>query len=150
MAGLSSILSTAQISKQINAPPLHRSGNSIKRNQFSPLSLKLPSSALPRSVDVMPRPSLKRQKTSSTSIPEERQFFKGQNFYFLPNDKHSGARKMRIEKFEEYGGTWIENWDSSVQIAVLEDHLKYGDLTKYLKLENISVSIVLLLQRIWT
>ena len=51
-----------------------------KAKSFIPPTLKSSSSAPPRTKDTMPRPTLKKQKTSGLSlIPEQLQFFKGHN-----------------------------------------------------------------------
>jgi hypothetical protein len=47
---------------------------------------------------------------------------------------------MLIEKFEEHGGTWVQQWNPSVQFAVIESDLTYQDLLKFLKLDRIPVS----------
>jgi DNA polymerase IV len=56
---------------------------------------------------------------------------------FFPNDKKSGARRLRIEKFEQYGGNWIKYWNESATHIILEDNLTYNDLLKFGKFENI-------------
>lgn len=119
-------------------PDIKDSASRNKANYFSPPALKSASSAPPKATNIMSRPALKRQKTSS-SIPEADQFFKGKKFYFLPNNRF-GVRGRRIEKFEDYGGTWVENWSDDIHLVVLESNLKYGDLTKYLKTEKLPVS----------
>ena len=59
---------------------------------------------------------------------------------FFPNDKKNSARRMLIEKFEQFGGTWIQQWHPSIHIVVVENHLTYQDLLKYTKIDNIPVS----------
>jgi hypothetical protein len=112
-------------------------------NRSKPPALKTSSSAPPRSKDIMPRGTRKRQKiTKSKLVPEELQFFKGKLFYFFPNDKINAARRMRIEKFEQYGGTWVQHWGTAVQVVIMENQLKHEDLLKYLKITQIPVSRV--------
>jgi hypothetical protein len=58
---------------------------------------------------------------------------------FFPNSDTNKARKMRIEKAEEYGATWVRDWTPGITHIIMDDNMTYQDLTKYLKLEEVSV-----------
>jgi hypothetical protein len=51
---------------------------------------------------------------------------------------------MLIEKFEQHGGTWVQQWNPAVQFAVIENDLTYQDLLKYVKLDKVPVSLLVI------
>ncbi|KAL8997995.1 MAG: hypothetical protein Q9169_002835 [Polycauliona sp. 2 TL-2023] len=84
----------------------------------------------------------KRKRARSPEVlPEAQQIFRGQRFYFLPNDDVAPARKLRIAKVLERGGMWIKNWSDSITHIVVDKNLTYGDLLKYLKRTSIPADI---------
>jgi DNA polymerase IV len=46
---------------------------------------------------------------------------------------------MRIEKANQYGATWVKDWSPGITHVIMDDHLKYQDLIKFLKLEELPV-----------
>jgi DNA polymerase IV len=61
---------------------------------------------------------------------------------FFPNDKKNTARRMRIDKFEQFGGNWVQQWNPSVKIIILDNDLTFANLIKFAKIDKIPVSLI--------
>ncbi|KAL8938253.1 MAG: hypothetical protein Q9216_003993 [Gyalolechia sp. 2 TL-2023] len=55
---------------------------------------------------------------------------------FIPNDDIAPARKLRIRKALERGATWIKQWDDSLTHVIVDKHLTYNDILKFLKIPS--------------
>ncbi|KAL8957467.1 MAG: hypothetical protein Q9183_006051, partial [Haloplaca sp. 2 TL-2023] len=76
----------------------------------------------------------KRKRGQSPNLlPESEQIFKGLRFYFLPNDDVTPSRKLRIKRALERGALWVKQWNDGVTHIIVENHLTFDDLLKYLK-----------------
>jgi DNA polymerase lambda/DNA polymerase IV len=70
----------------------------------------------------------KRKRQSSTkSVPESAQVFRGLSFYYIPNNDIAPARKLRIAKAQEYGARWVRNLGDASHVIV-DKHLEYKDI----------------------
>lgn len=85
----------------------------------------------------------KIRKTSSFSIPESRQIFKGLVFFFIPNDDISPARRMRIQRSVEFGARRATEWCNEITHVIVDRGLAFQDVVKYLKLDSLPVTLVL-------
>ncbi|KAL8839079.1 MAG: hypothetical protein Q9170_001861 [Blastenia crenularia] len=82
----------------------------------------------------------KRKRGKSEEVlPEAQQIFKGLRFYFIPNDDVSPARKLRIKKAVERGATWIKEWQEGITHVIVDRHLSYNDILKFLQLSSMPV-----------
>lgn len=76
-------------------------------------------------------------------VPEPQQVFRGLTFYFFPNNDIDRARRMRIEKAQEYGATWTKEWSGEVTHVIVECDLRYADLLKFLSISHVPPEKVL-------
>jgi DNA polymerase IV len=51
----------------------------------------------------------------------------------VPNDEIQQARKLRMTKARQYGGTLVKSWTSDIDLIDLESHITYEQLLKWLK-----------------
>ncbi|KAL9620358.1 MAG: hypothetical protein Q9204_008215, partial [Flavoplaca sp. TL-2023a] len=125
----------------------------------SPLVAKPPDEEIP--TEMAPTARGKRKRGRSLEVlPEAQQIFRGSKFCkftfssspsilisplqdFLPNDDVAPARKLRIHKVLERGGTWVKNWSDGITHIIVDKNLTYNDLLKYLKISSIPVGIAL-------
>ncbi|KAI9730505.1 MAG: hypothetical protein M1834_005746 [Cirrosporium novae-zelandiae] len=84
----------------------------------------------------------KRDKTCPQR-PGSEQIFKYLNFYFIPNDDFSPARRMRINKAQEYGASWVRSWNGRITHVIVDRDLSYKDVISFLKIESLPASIIL-------
>ncbi|KAH6650229.1 hypothetical protein F5144DRAFT_636791 [Chaetomium tenue] len=74
----------------------------------------------------------KRKRQSSTkSIPEAAQMFRGLSFYYIPNNDIAPARKLRIGKAQEYGARWVRNLEDASH-TIVDKYLEYKDIKSVL------------------
>ncbi|KAH6847439.1 hypothetical protein B0I37DRAFT_375074 [Chaetomium sp. MPI-CAGE-AT-0009] len=74
----------------------------------------------------------KRKRQSSTkSISEAAQIFRGLSFYYIPNNDIAPARKLRIGKAQEYGARWVRNL-AEASHTIVDKHLEYKDIESVL------------------
>ncbi|KAL8888043.1 MAG: hypothetical protein Q9215_004459 [Flavoplaca cf. flavocitrina] len=121
----------------------------------SPLVAKLPGEEIPTKMAPTARGKRKRGRSLEV-LPEAQQIFRGSKFCkytfssspsilisppqdFLPNDDVAPARKLRINKVLERGGTWVKNWSDGITHIIVDKNLTYNDLLKYLKISSIPV-----------
>lgn len=101
----------------------------------------------------------KRGAASVKIIPEAQQIFKGLSFcrsrcpcvygnvaefsnhaVFIPNNDISPARRLRIQRCQEYGATWTQQWGLHISHVIVEKDLDFQDVLKFLKLDIFPVS----------
>lgn len=70
-------------------------------------------------------------------VPEADRVFKGLQFYFFPNNIINGARRIRIEKAQQYGATWHPTWNEEVTHIILDKSMTMTELFKYLKRDSL-------------
>lgn len=75
-------------------------------------------------------------------VPEADQVFKDLQFYFFPNNIINGARKLRIEKAQQYGATWHPTWNPQVTHIILDKSIDLAMLYKYLKVESLPPGMI--------
>lgn len=74
----------------------------------------------------------KRKRQSSTkSIPEAAQVFRGLSFYYIPNNDIAPARKLRIGKAQDYGARWVRNLEDASH-TIVDKYLEYKDIKSVL------------------
>lgn len=83
----------------------------------------------------------KRRTESSRVIPESRQIFKGLTFFFIPNNGTAPARKLRIQRSQEYGAIWAQTWSASVTHVIVDKGLNFEEICKVLSSEQLAVSV---------
>lgn len=88
----------------------------------------------------------KRGEVEIVQVPEAQQIFKGMVFYFFPNTDTNPARKMRITKAREFGAAWEKVYKEAVTHVVVDKTMDYGLLLKYLNLESLPPSTVVVLE----
>ena len=121
----------------------------------SPVRANLPGDVIPMKMASAARGKRKRGRSLEV-LPEAQQIFRGSKFCkytfssslpilispsqdFLPNDDVAPARKLRIKKVLERGGTWVKNWSDGITHIIVDKNLTYNDLLKYLKISSIPV-----------
>ncbi|KAN0067709.1 hypothetical protein V8E54_014274 [Elaphomyces granulatus] len=120
-----------------------------KRKRGAASDKIIDDSALNLGIAEKPRPSGRKRKKdpwSAKIIPEAQQIFKGLWFFFLPNNDISPARRLRIQRCQEYGAIWTQQWGMHVSHVIVEKDLGFQDVLKYLKLEIFPRSIALVNQ----
>lgn len=87
----------------------------------------------------------KRKEVVLKMAPEERQVFKGLNFFYIPPDNINPARKLRITKALEHGATWVKEWNRGKGFShvIVDSNLTYADILKWLKLEKLPSELIL-------
>ncbi|KAL8737305.1 MAG: hypothetical protein Q9181_001796 [Wetmoreana brouardii] len=91
----------------------------------------------------MPLTKGKRKRGQSLEVlPESQQIFKELKFYFIPNNDVAPARKLRIRKALERGAAWIKQWENGITHIIVDRHLNYGEILKFLKISSIPPSII--------
>jgi DNA polymerase IV len=60
---------------------------------------------------------------------------------FFPNNDDNQARRMRIAKAMQYGATWVKDWHDGVTHVIMDNGLKYEELTKHLGVESLPVNL---------
>ncbi|KAL8877643.1 MAG: hypothetical protein Q9198_004375 [Flavoplaca austrocitrina] len=125
----------------------------------SPVRANLLGKAIPMKMASTARGKRKRGRSLEV-LPKAQQIFRGSKFCkftfssspsilirplqdFLPNDDVAPARKLRINKVLERGGTWVKNWSDGITHIIVDKNLTYNDLLKYLKISSIPVGIAL-------
>lgn len=83
----------------------------------------------------------KRRTQSVQIIPESDQIFKDLTFFFVPNNDISPARRLRIQRSQEYGASWAQTWSSDVTHVIVDKGLDYKEVLKVLTPEQLSVSV---------
>ena len=91
------------------------------------------------------RASAKRKREPELQMqPEEKRVFKNSSFFFYPNDEAQPARKFRIWRFREYGGTWIQEWKpEAITHVILDGGLTFQHLRDGLMLDAIPEHLVI-------
>ena len=84
-----------------------------------------------------------RKTSSSSSVPESRQIFKGFVFFFTPNDDVSPARRMRIQRSVEFGARRATEWCTGITHVIVDKGLTLADVVKYLKVDAIPKTVLL-------
>lgn len=56
----------------------------------------------------------KRKEVKVKMVAENKRIFKGQTFFFFPNDIVAGPRRQRIEAAQRYGATWTKEVTNSL------------------------------------
>jgi DNA polymerase IV len=87
----------------------------------------------------------KRRTESSRVIPESKQIFKGLTFFFIPNNGTAPARKLRIQRSQEYGALWAQTWSAEVTHVIVDKGLNFEEICKVLSSEQLAVSVGLCL-----
>lgn len=82
----------------------------------------------------------KRRTQSVQVIPESDQIFKGLTFFFIPNNDISPARRLRIQRSQEYGAVWARVWSTDVTHVIVDKDLNYKEVLKVLTSEQLAVS----------
>ncbi|KAL8649446.1 MAG: hypothetical protein Q9226_005575 [Calogaya cf. arnoldii] len=125
------------VASSVSESPVVEEPRLKSKTSADPLAQKSPIQMAPSA-----KGNGKRKRGRSPEIlPEAQQIFRGLRFYFLPNDDVAPARKLRINKVLERGGTWIKDWTDDVTHIIVDRHLTYADLLKYLKKPSIPANI---------
>ncbi|KAL1622553.1 hypothetical protein SLS56_008731 [Neofusicoccum ribis] len=92
----------------------------------------------------LPRAPGKRSKKDSKIklVAEGKRVFRDLVFFFFPNNDTNTARRMRITKALEYGGTWVVQWCEQVTHVVVDKGVEFGDLKSYLELDAMPRGVV--------
>lgn len=87
----------------------------------------------------------KRKQSVLKMAPEERQYFRGLSFFYIPPDDANPVRKLRITRALEHGATWVKNWDNGEGIShiIVDSDLTYADIIKWLKVDKLASELVL-------
>ncbi|QGA15458.1 hypothetical protein EYB26_003116 [Talaromyces marneffei] len=93
-----------------------------------------------------PKGRKKRRTQSVQIIPETNQIFKGLTFFFVPNNDISPARRLRIQRSQEYGASWAQTWSSDVTHVIVDKGLDYREMLKVLTPEQLSANIAIVNQ----
>lgn len=103
-----------------------------------------PRSSLRKTVSdvVRPREQNSGKRKRSDLVPEEQQLFKNLHFYFFPNDDRHPARRLRIAKATKFGALWDKDWNPNITHVVMDKGMNYAQLIKFLKLERLPESVV--------
>ena len=90
------------------------------------------------------RASAKRKREPELQMqPEKKRVFKDSSFFFYPNDDGQAARKFRIRRFREYGGTWVREWrPETITHVVLDRGLTFQNIRDGLMLDAIPENLV--------
>jgi DNA polymerase IV len=104
-------------------------------------------------------PHKKRRTDSVKIIPDDQQIFKGLIFCecstfqlnlaftdpflsdFFPNNDVSPFRRLRIQRAQEYGARWSQEWVDDVTHVIVDKGLQLNDLQGHLKVESLPVSL---------
>lgn len=134
------------------SPPSSSAGNArlpaslMTRHTFSESpnkAVKAPKKAAAAKPSTTTKTIGKRKRGEAIpAVPEEQQIFKGLVFYFFPNDDINPARKLRIGKAREFGAMWQKNYNESVTHIIVDKAMDFALLMKYLKLETLPASTV--------
>lgn len=89
-----------------------------------------------------PKGRKKRRTQSVQIIPESDQIFKGLKFFFVPNNDISPARRLRIQRSQEYGALWAQEWSADVTHVIVDKGLDYKELLKVLTPEQLAVGVL--------
>lgn len=84
----------------------------------------------------------RKRGTEIKMVPEADRVFNGLQFYFFPNNIINGARRMRIEKAQQYGATWHPTWNQEVTHIILDKSMTMAELYKYLKVESLPPGMI--------
>ncbi|KAH8697290.1 putative DNA polymerase POL4 [Talaromyces proteolyticus] len=79
-------------------------------------------------------------------IPESKQIFKGLKFFFVPNNIIALARKLRVQRSQEYGALWAQTWSSDVTHVIVDKGLNFDELRKVLTPEQLSGEVAIVNQ----
>ncbi|KAL9621967.1 MAG: hypothetical protein Q9160_003629 [Pyrenula sp. 1 TL-2023] len=86
-----------------------------------------------------------RQSSIARRTPEEsiatesgpRKLFHGLNFYFIPNDDKSPARRFRIKKAQQFGAVWIKTWSTEATHVIVDRGITLPQVLKHLGLQSV-------------
>lgn len=84
----------------------------------------------------------RKRRAELRMVPEVDRIFNGLQFFYFPNNTINGARRMRIEKAQQYGATWHPTWNEAVTHIVLDKSMTMSELYKYLKVESLAPGII--------
>lgn len=135
--------------KENDIPPLKRHSSMVttstaKRSTSSTFQ-KQTETLMKRHAETSPtEPPKGRKKHRSQSvqiIPESAQIFKGLKFFFVPNNDISPARRLRIQRSQEYGASWAQTWSSDVTHVIVDKGLDYKEVLKVLTPGQLSVGV---------
>ncbi|KAL1966481.1 hypothetical protein VTN77DRAFT_4403 [Rasamsonia byssochlamydoides] len=90
--------------------------------------------------------SKKRRASSFKTVPELQKIFKGLKFFFVPNDDVAPARRMRIQKTQEYGAIWARNWTTDITHVIVDKDIHFQDVLRVLKLDQFPPNVALVNQ----
>lgn len=128
------IKDTAALSKH-PPPPGDDSRRTDTTTRISPL--------VRASSTTITRQGVKRKRTDTIQlVPEHQRIFDGLRFFFVPNDDVNAARRIRIHKVIEYGGTWIRDWRAGVTHVVVDRKLEIADVLKVMATDTLSTGII--------
>lgn len=95
----------------------------------------------------IPQTSGKRKRDVKIKlVPEAQQIFSGLHFYFFPPDDKNPARRMRITKALDFGASWRKEWSEDVTHVIVDKHIDYSLVLKYLKLKAIPSNVALVME----
>ncbi|KAI2732743.1 hypothetical protein CBS147332_1882 [Penicillium roqueforti] len=131
-----------------NSDPI--SSCDLQSKRSSPFAVAKPAPTnRPRTAGTMPAiksagpPQKKRKTNNAKIIPVDQQIFKGLVFFFFPNNDVSPFRRLRIQRAQDYGARWSQNWATDVTHVIMDKNLLLTDLLNYLKLESLPTNVAL-------
>ena len=92
-------------------------------------------------VTKQPRKRQRKNPPFKPVIPQAQQIFRGQHLYFFPNLATHAARKLRIAKAQEYGATWIQDFNDSVTHVVVDKGMNFSEILRFLKLDGLPAEV---------
>jgi DNA polymerase IV len=123
----------------VSTRPIEPSGLHKTVSDISTTTAPIKTAAVPiKTVAVPGKASGKRKRgVELEMVPEALRVFNGLQFYFFPNSTTNPARRMRIEKAQQYGATWHQTWNKDVTHIILDNSMTLAQLYKYLKVESL-------------
>ncbi|KAF2761737.1 hypothetical protein EJ05DRAFT_472706 [Pseudovirgaria hyperparasitica] len=83
-----------------------------------------------------------KKRSRPTQEIQLAQIFQGLVFFFVPNNTHNNARRMRIELAQKRGAIWAKEWSTAQITHVIADKdVKYAWLLSHLNLTEIPSNI---------
>ncbi|KAI7974816.1 hypothetical protein EIK77_004908 [Talaromyces pinophilus] len=144
--------STESKEKEISAPATLKRHSSMvtppvtKKPSISAALGKQTETLMKRQAELsqteQPKGQKKRRTQSVQIIPESDQIFKGLKFFFVPNNDISPARRLRIQRSQEYGALWAQEWSADITHVIVDKGLDYKELLKVLTPEQLAVGVL--------
>ncbi|EED24091.1 DNA polymerase POL4, putative [Talaromyces stipitatus ATCC 10500] len=88
----------------------------------------------------------KRRAPSAHVVPESEQIFKNLKFFFVPNNDISPARRLRIQRSQDYGAAWAQTWSTDITHVIVDKGLDYKEVLKVLTPEQLFADIAIVNQ----